>query len=226
MYDNFFIKQMAHHTIKAMENDRKALSKEIHDSIGGSLAAIKMLLEAMLLNPDGTTPDNLRSLEKIVGHLSDTIKESKRISYQMRSMALDDLDLVAAISEIIRNFNEFFPQIQVDFQFHTYREEISDDIKMVVYRVVQEALNNVGKHSHAKLVTITLSECKKRILLKVEDNGCGFDVSKNLDTEKPLQGYGMRSMNERVEICKGSFAVISKPGKGTVLLAYLPKSIS
>ncbi|HHP7235282.1 MAG TPA: sensor histidine kinase, partial [Desulfobacterales bacterium] len=93
----------------------------------------------------------------------------------------------------------------------------------VLYRVIQEALNNIGKHSGADHVSIALTDTKNRISLKIMDNGCGFDVSKTLDTGRPLQGYGLLSMKERVEICKGNFTVSSSPGAGTRLAASIPK---
>jgi len=219
---NRYIRRMAQHTINTMENDRKALSKEIHDSIGGSLAAIKMLLETRLESADRRPPGGVMSLEAIISHLSDAIKESKRIAHQMRSLVLDDLGLEKAVSEVIRKFSEFYPQIRVDFRTNLCRNTMPDEIKTVIYRVVQEALNNAGKHSNADRVRIDLNESQNRIDLKIQDNGSGFDVSKTLEMGKPLQGYGMLGMKERVEICSGEFQVRAEQGKGTVLVASIP----
>lgn len=220
---NLFIKQMAQHTIQAMESDRRALSKEIHDSIAGSLAAIKMLLETRLQDSNRPPPRGRMTIERIIGHLSDVIKESKHIAYQMRSLALDDFGLTAALSETVRKFKEFYPSVEVDFQVHITHSGIGDEIKTVVYRVIQEALNNVGKHSGADFVKVRLAESEDRLWLSVEDNGCGFDASRMLRPGQPLQGYGMLSMKERVEICNGLFQVQSEPGTGTLLSASIPK---
>jgi len=221
-----FVKKMAQHTIKAMENDRRALSKEIHDSIGGGLAAIKMLLETRLHDTGGRPPEGILSIERVVDHLAEMIKESKRISHQMRPMALDDFGLTAAISEAIKKFKEFYPAIEVDFQVHVLQDALDEEIKTVIYRVVQEALNNVAKHSGADCVKIELKESEDQILLKIEDNGCGFEVSNNLDANKPLQGYGIISMKERVETCKGTLQIDSRPGKGTIVSASTKRRIS
>jgi PAS domain S-box-containing protein len=220
---NRAIKQMAQHTIRTLENDRKALSKEIHDSIGGSLAAIKMLLETRIQHA-GQPPQRITSLETIVDHLADTLKESKRISHRMRPLALDDLGLAAALSETVTKFKEFYPHIAVDLQIRILQDDISDEIKTVLYRVIQEALNNIGKHSGADQVRIAMADSKNRISLKIVDNGCGFDVSKTLESGRPLQGYGLLSMKERVEICKGNFTVASSSGAGTRLTASIPKT--
>jgi PAS domain S-box-containing protein len=219
---NLFTKQMARQTIRAMENDRRALSKEIHDSIGGSLAAIKTMLDTRLDSFKQPPSESVMFFEEIIGHLVDTLKESRRISYQMRSLVLDDFGLAAAVSETLKMFKEFYPKIEVDLQVDISHDDIPEEIKTVVYRVVQEALNNIGKHSGADFVKIELTGSRDRILLKIEDNGCGFDVQKTLENNQALQGFGMLGMKERVEICKGSFQVQSEPGKGTILSASIP----
>jgi len=221
---NRAVTQMAQHTIRTMENDRMALSKEIHDSVGGSLAAIKMLLETRLQHA-GRPPENIPTLETIVGHITDTIKESKRISHQLRPMALDDFGLTAAIVENIRKFKEFYPDVKVVHSIRISHDTVPEEIKTAVYRVIQEALNNIGKHSRADSAEIELTDSEDEILLRVEDSGIGFDPSITFSGNRRLQAYGLRSMKERVEICRGSFAVESTPGRGTRLLAAFPKGL-
>ncbi|MFZ0243768.1 MAG: ATP-binding protein [Desulfobacterales bacterium] len=221
---NLLIKQMAQHTINAMENDRRALSKDIHDSIGGSLAAIKMLLEIRLIAPDRSPAESRDFLEKIIGHLTDTIKESRRISYQMRPLTLDDFGLSAALMEQFRHFREFYPQIEVISRIELTENAIPKDVQTILYRIVQEAMNNIGKHSGAVRAEVELFETAAAVVLRIEDNGCGFEVTGVLDVTQPLQGYGMHGMKERIEICNGSFAVKSVPGKGTLLTASIPKT--
>ena len=220
---HLFIRKLSQHTLKAMENDRKGLAKEIHDSIGGSLAAVKMLLESRLLHDDHLPPDGFMSLEKIVGHLTGLIEETRRIAYQMRPLALEDYNFDKAILETVETFKEFYPKIKVYMKVEISNGDIQEEIKTVLYRVTQEALNNIGKHSRADFARVELFESKDIIFLKVIDDGCGFDVSKTFDTERPFQGYGMCSMKERVEICKGIFQVESEPGKGTSLSVSIPK---
>ena len=222
---NMQFRELTQQTILTMENERKALSKEIHDSIGGSLSGIKMLLEARLKGSNRPLPDGVMSLEKIIGHLTKVIEESRRISYQMRPQVLDDWGLAPALSEYFQNFKVFYPEIEIVSHVDIPFNDISDDIKTVIYRVVQEALNNIGKHSGANYVKIEISECKDRILIKIGDNGCGFEVPKLLEMNRALTGYGIRSMKERTEICKGTFQLKSEPGKGTLLFASIPKAV-
>lgn len=218
------LRELTRHTIEAMESDRKALSKELHDSIGGSLAGIKMLLETLSLYTEQHLPDGVMPLERIIEHLADTIKESKRISYQMRSAALEDAGLKAAVGDAVKKFKAFYPAVSVDTRVDIADDLVSDETKAVLYRVLQEALNNVGKHSKGDWVGISLIQNEAGILLRVEDNGQGFDVRQALREDGPLQGYGMRSMKERLEICEGVFHIESTPGEGTIVSATIPQS--
>ena len=222
---NAIIRHHSRISIEAIEKDRKVFSREIHDSIGGSLAAIKMLLEARLRHSDELPSEGIMPLEKIIDYLADCIKESKRISCQLRTQALDDFGMVAAIHDIILKYKELYPKLEIDFRSNISNNHLHDVIETVVYRVVQEALNNIGKHSGADVAKIELVETQDQILLKVEDNGCGFNATNTLDTNQSLRGYGMLSMQERVEICNGIFEVKSEPGKGTFLVASIPKSL-
>jgi PAS domain S-box-containing protein len=222
---NTIVKQLAQKTIEAMESDRKVLSKEIHDSIAGTLAAIKLQLEARISRMDPSAqdlPSDLMPIEKIVEHLQETIKETKKISWQLRTPTLDDFGLQPALIEHIQHFKQFYPGIKVASQIEIKSREILTDIQTVLYRVVQEALNNVGKHSGATRVRIKLTDHQNQLRLEVEDNGCGFDHRQTLSNSVSLVGYGVHSMRERVEICKGEFQIRSEPGRGTIVDVSIP----
>jgi PAS domain S-box-containing protein len=218
------VQQMSRRTLEALENDRQAVAKELHDSIGASLAAIKFSLEArvesMGHNPD---PDKM-SFEQIIAHLVQTIKETKRISARLRPSALDDLGLVAALNAHIREFCEFYLDIQLILQIEIADQEVPEALKIVLYRVLQEALNNVGKHSRADTAQVKLVRAGDFIELTIEDDGCGFDPKNPLNETDPLRGYGLRSMRERVEICGGRFRIRSEVGRGCSIFVSLPLS--
>jgi signal transduction histidine kinase len=102
--------------------------------------------------------------------------------------------------------------------------EIPEDYKIVVYRVMQEALTNAAKHSKADTINIRLKKDAGCLELEVEDNGCGFNPRQAFEGGDGLSGYGLRSMQERAEICGGSISVYSRPGAGTHIRAALPVS--
>lgn len=215
------IRELAHKTIAAMENDRKALSKELHDSVGGTLAAIKYQLESRV-EDFGSPPHWIKlPLEKIITYLSDAITESRRITKQLRPSVLDDFGLSAAINEHIADFQDFHPKIKVKKRIRIL-DELSDDLKTILYRVLQEALNNVGKHSKANQVDIRCFRYRGWVKLIIKDNGVGFNSDEIIQHSNVLEGYGIHSMKERVEICKGRFHIESMPGKGTIIFATVP----
>lgn len=215
-------RKMAIQTIRAMENERKAMSMDIHDGVSGRLTAIKMLMESGIGRPSGDLPGEEAPTKRIIKHLAETIDISRQISRQMGSLVLQDIGLGAAISENIRNFRDFYPEISVAFQCDISGGGVSDDVKMVVYRVVQEALNNIGKHSGADVVEIDLGVYRGSIRLKITDNGRGFENERMQGQGSSATGFGLNGMKDRVEICKGTFQVTSRIGKGTSVLVAMP----
>lgn len=213
--------EIAQKAINSMENDRKAVAREIHDGIGGSLTAIKLFMELRMNSAEVSSCESARPIEQIIDYLKDTIKENRTICHQLNSKTLEGVELAVAISKLIRRFNQFFPKIEVDIEIDVSDEVSSEKVKTVVYRVVQEALNNIGKHSGADTVKIKLAVLHNQILLEVEDKGCGFDI-RVLETEPSNQGFGMRSMKDRIELCEGTFQVQSMLGKGARLTATIP----
>jgi signal transduction histidine kinase len=216
-----FVQKTAQDAINAMENDRKTVAREIHDSIGGSLTAIKLFMEFKMNSGNVSSCENGKSIAQIISYLKDTITETRTICHQLNSRALEDFKLTVAVSKLIKRFNKFFPWIEVDFELDVSEEAICEKIKTVVYRVVQEALNNIGKHSGADAVKIRLIALHNLIWLKVEDNGCGFDIRVH-ETDPKDQGFGIRGMRDRIALCEGTFQVQSMPGKGTRLSATIP----
>jgi PAS domain S-box-containing protein len=219
---NEAIRRLSQKSIEALETDRRALSKEIHDSVAGTLAAIKMQLEAHLEGTAEGAAAEIMPLEKLVAYLTGAIKETKRISSQLRPMTLDDFGLQAALAEHIRQFQEFYPEIEVVSVIELEGKEMATDIQTVLYRVVQEALNNIGKHSRATAAHVKLTCRQDQVRVEVADNGCGFEPRTMLSDADALEGYGIHSMRERIEICKGQFNIISEPARGTRILVSIP----
>jgi PAS domain S-box-containing protein len=216
------IRELAHKTINTMENDRKALSKELHDSVCGTLAAIKYQLEGRVEEMESPPESGCMPLEKVIDYLGIAITESRRITKQLRPLVLDELGLAAAIDQCIRDFEQFQPEIKVKRRISISEEGLSSDVKTVLYRVLQEGLNNIGKHSRADNVQLQLNRTKYGIDFCLQDDGVGFDPRELLYNRQALGGYGLHSMKERVEICKGNFKIESVIGEGTTIKASIP----
>ena len=217
-----YLRELSRKSIEALENDRRTTAKELHDSIGASLAAIKFRLEGIVEEIAQKPQKAADSLDETISYLQAAIKETKQISANLRPTMLDDLGLLSTITWYLRQFTEQFSHIQLIPQIEIRDEDIPDTLKIVIYRVLQESLHNAAKHSEATEIYIGLKSDADRIVLEVADNGCGFDVQKTLSRQDPLSGFGLASMRERAEIVGGSLAINSSPGKGTCISMILP----
>jgi signal transduction histidine kinase len=167
------------------------------------------------------------SLDQEIAYLLATIKETKRISANLRPTTLDDLGLLATIEWYIRQFKHLYGDIQIDYANEISEQDIPEDMKIIIYRIIQEGLTNAEKHSDADTIRLSLetTENYRAISLSIEDNGRGFEVDEILSNKDPLSGYGLTAMLERCEIIGGSFHVSSRLNHGTTITALLPISI-
>jgi signal transduction histidine kinase len=216
------LRDLSRKILDAQENERRLVAQEIHDSIGGSLAAIKFALEEKLDSMGKNPLPEVISLEKIISQVDETIKESRRISANLRPSLLDDLGLIATITWFCREFEKVYPDIQIDQQITVAEDEIPEMLKVVVYRVLQEALNNAAKHSEATRIRLKFGRHGNRIELSVADDGIGFDPEEKLTESKVVSGFGLPSMRDRTFLCEGRFEIISGKGKGTTVRISLP----
>jgi PAS domain S-box-containing protein len=216
------LQKLSRKSIEALEVDRRTVSRELHDSIGGNLAAIRFALEAVLKMMTQKPEAAAVSLEKAISHLADTIKECKRLSVNLRPSVLDDMGLIYTINWHASQLGQHYSRIQIIRQIDVTEQEIPEIFKIVIYRVIQEALNNAARHSQADTVFIRLKRSGDYLETEVEDNGRGFELEEVYERGDHLSGLGLRSMQERVEIIGGSFAVHSLPGSGTRIRILLP----
>jgi signal transduction histidine kinase len=216
------LKALSVKIIETQENERRMLSKELHDSIGGSLAAIKFALEEKMQQEQEDPPRETISLAQVVGHLLDTIEEVRRISTSLRPSMLDDLGLLATIKWYCRKSGEMYANTRIESRFDLKEEDIPEIAKIVTYRVMQEALTNALKHSGAGTVRVSLENQVAGIRLCVEDDGSGFDPDQKIENPDSMSGYGLQGMRDRAEIVGGSLSIDSRPGTGTAVCLELP----
>jgi len=218
------LKNMSRRTLDVLEADRRTISKELHDSLGASLAAIKFSLEEKEMKRDQNHGRLEESLNQEIAYLLATIKETKRISANLRPTTLDDLGLMATIQWYLRQFQRLYGNIHVDYRTDIAEEDVPEAMKIIIYRIIQEGLSNAEKHSEANSVRLQMgfSDGNRSISLLIEDDGRGFDVNEILSEKDPLSGYGLTAMRERCEIFGGSFHIESHHGRGTRINAILP----
>ncbi len=216
------LRQMSKRTLEALEADKQVIAKELHDSIGASLAAIKFSLEERLSTMKGMPDMDTVSLEKIVSYLIDTIKETKRISATLRPTTLDDLGLTATINWFCREFASFYKKIDVSQDVSIDDNDLPDATKIVIYRILQEAMSNAAKHANPSSIHFALTRRNSSVQMTIQDDGCGFEQNSQLVATDPLSGHGIQSMRERAEICGGRLLLDSGQGRGTRVTLELP----
>lgn len=212
----FFSSQL----LAAKEGERKRVARELHDGIGQSLTAIKYSVEHTLeqMGKSKGTP-GVKSLEATIPLIQEVIEEVRRIEIDLRPPSLDDLGILATISWFCREFQTIYSGIGIEKQISIQEDEVPDHLKTVIYRVLQEALNNVAKHSKAELVRLCLRKTGDTLELEIKDNGLGFNVKDVLSVEDSKRGFGLASMRERTELSGGSFAIESIREAGTIVRA-------
>jgi signal transduction histidine kinase len=201
----------------AEENERKRIACELHDGLGQSLSAIAFKLKSTLEKVGDKVKAEFEPLEAIMPIIQQSMEEVRRIGMNLRPALLDDLGLLPTIEWLIREYQRTYPSIHVEKHIEINETQVPDPHKAVIYRILQEAMNNIAKHSQANLVSISLMRKRDdRIELAIEDNGIGFDM------ESIKKGLGLGSMRERAELSGGSFDIESVRGRGTVIRASWP----
>ncbi len=211
------LRSLSSQLLTVQENERKRIAVELHDSIGQMLTAIKFKIESILQEKN-----KRKSLEALIPLVRETIEETRRIQMDLRPSTLDDIGVLATLDWFCREYQKIYSHIRIEKEIGLRESDISAPLKTVIYRLTQEALNNIAKHSQANLVLLTLQTIKDRIELIIKDNGGGFSLEEIQSAEKPKKGLGLTSMRERAELSGGSFMIESAPGAGTTIRASWP----
>ena len=201
---------LSNQLLSAEEKERKRIARELHDGIGQALSAIKFSVENSLrqLRNEADHPE-LKSLEAVIPLTQKTIEEVRRIVKDLRPSILDDLGILATINWFCREFQNVYAGIRIKPEIDIQEGDIPSSLKTVIYRILQEALNNVAKHSRADLVQLTLEKSDSGIKLKIQDNGVGFDLAKTISLKPSLRGFGLASMRERAaELSGAAFEIV------------------
>jgi signal transduction histidine kinase len=210
--------EFVNQVIAAQEEERKRIARELHDSTGQSLSSLLLGLRRLEEAADlESLRERVADLREIV---SASLEEVRRMAWELRPSALDDLGLVAALKRYAADYRER-NGIEVDLIARGLDgERLPPEVETTVYRIVQEALTNVMRHAQAQNVSVLIDRREGKLLLVIEDDGVGFDPSSLI--EGPGQRLGLYGMRERAELLGGKFTVESSEGQGTTLFVDLP----
>jgi PAS domain S-box-containing protein len=219
---NEALRHLSTRLLSAHEEERKRIAGEVHDSLGACLGGIKFKVEDALQKIGETSKGVAESLKTVIPVIHEGVEECRRIQMDLRPPMLDDLGLLPTLSWFCRRFQTIYSGIRVDQEVMIKEIEVPDSLKIVAFRITQEAMNNIAKHSKAERVRLALRKIDNGLELVLEDNGQGFDLEKVLASERTQRGLGLSSMRERTELSGGSFRIESTEGGGTAIRAWWP----
>ena len=216
------IHQLSQQLIQAQEDERQMISRELHDTVAQDLSVAKMacdLIYAELLSKRQPKADRI---QEICEALQKTILGVRNMAYELRPPLLEELGLVETIYRFCEDFTQMWG-LPVDFQSAGLKNlKLDYGIQINIYRLVQEGLTNIRKHAAAERATLKLTAAFPNIILRVEDNGRGFDVQARAAAAVQEKRMGLRSMQERVTLLNGKMKLQSKPEQGTKVFIKLP----
>lgn len=204
--------------IEAQEQERKKLSREIHDGPAQMLANVMMRSDLIERVQRERGPDEalveIRSLKVMVRN---ALYEVRRIIYDLRPMALDDLGLVPTLRKYLQTTEDYNTGVHLNFVNLGQVKRLPSDMEVALFRLVQEAVQNSLKHAEPKQVQVKLSISKEMVTVVVKDDGKGFDSSIQKEGS-----FGLVGMRERVELLEGEMTIDSQPGAGTLVFIQIP----
>lgn len=199
--------------ITIQENERKRIATDLHDSLGPLLSSVKLQINSI----ETATPEDEKIIARSGKYLDEIINSLKEISYNLLPNTLQRKGLSEAVREFINTIKTRQP-LSIDY-YQPNELFLHPEQETHIFRMIQEIVQNTVKHSLAKNLDLAIKKEKKEILILAKDNGCGFDAEK---MKKSSAGLGLKSIESRIEILKGSFILQSAPDKGTTYFIRIP----
>ena len=213
------LRELSNNIFKAQDDERRHLADELHDGLCQSLAVLKMQVSGVEQRIE--TVEVREECRKVRQFIAQIIEDVRRLSHDLSPVLLDDLGLSEALSHLVNNFAALH-NLKVSIAVPDIDDFFSRETARIIYRIVQEAINNVGKHAKASLLVLEAEILGDRVCFSIKDDGVGFDFD-GVRRSREGAGLGLASMAERVRLLDGEFAVFSKPGQGCEVRLTLQK---
>lgn len=213
--------QLLSRVITAQEEERKRIARELHDEYGQTLTGLLMSIESlenMTLPQQSPLREKLKNAKSLVTH---ALEEMRRLTLDLRPSALDDLGLAATIHNYAQSRLETVG-VQVKFKSKGLNQRLAPTVETTLFRIVQEAINNITKHAQAHNVSIQLEAKNGKITAIIEDDGIGFNVDTTFKSRIGTPALGLLGIQERTTLLGGTFSIKSQPGQGTRLTVEIP----
>ena len=213
-------RSLSRQLIQAQEKERKRIASELHDGIAQSIGVVKYRIEGAVASLERSYPDlDLSVLAGTIDEIKGLVEEVRRISSNLSPSMLEDFGIQVALEWLCKEFKAQNRDLEVTCSVHIDEGDTPELVKVAIYRVAQEALQNIAKHASATEVTATLKSAEDGVKLRVSDNGVGFDRKEPRPGYDGKSGLGLRSMQERVEATGGQFDLRTSPQKGVQVAA-------
>jgi len=217
---------LSRHILVNQELERRRVARELHDELGQSLTAIKINLQSRLADSTGDAPGSGRTgnIVDLVAIVDQTLAQMRRLALGLRPSLLDDLGLLPALRWLAEQ-NSQLGQLQINVRHAGPIRRFDPDIETVCFRIAQEALTNVQRHAKARQVEIELTLTPQAVLLRIHDDGKGFNVNDGVDHASAGHSVGLLGMRERASLAGGRLRLESEPGAGTTVWLECPLQV-
>jgi PAS domain S-box-containing protein len=216
------LRYLAEQLLTAQEDERKRLAAELHDEMGHALLTLKLTLSTIakeLLPEQESIKQEIRDK---LAYINEVIEEVRRLYHYLVPGDVEDLGLTKALHNLIEDFALYQHLVSWKVDLPDLDRLFSPPVQTIIYRIVQEALTNIGKHANPSYVTVAAKRAEHQMDFTVHDNGMGFNVQEVLDLRSSTKGLGLAAMEERLNMVGGSFTVWSREGEGTKLSFAIP----
>jgi len=214
------LRLLASQILTAQEEERKRLSRELHDELGQSLTVLKLSLRSAnrhLLEP----PEVKEELGNLALYLDETIEKVRRLSRALSPAILEDLGLAPALKYLVNEFSKHY-EINHDFDLEDLDHLFPKEAQIIIFRIFQESLTNIAKHAQAGKVQLAIRKSDSEVFLEVEDDGQGFEATQVLSHYSLGKGLGLGALNERAKMLGGALEINSQKGRGTRITCAIP----
>ena len=213
--------QLSEQLLIAQERERRRIARELHDGVGQNINSIKLSLDQAIsdFSPAGGNQQHAAELQQIAAALRASVEEVRRVSMGLRPSVLDDLGIGATLNWFARDFARAMPDVRVYADIDIEETDIDSLVKTEIFRIAQEAFNNIAKHAEANAVELSLTAEADEIVLRIRDNGRGI-----VGPDSMQAGVGLHSMQERAELTGGEFFIVTRDARGVALIGRWRRS--
>jgi PAS domain S-box-containing protein len=215
------LRYLATQLLTAQERERERISRDLHDDLGQSLMVLKLQLKAVEREVPPGLPGVRTELDSGIHYINAIVENVRRLARDLRPAILEDLGLAVALKHLFNDFSQH-NDIKMSVEMEDIEDLFSPEGQLIIYRIFQEALTNIGKYAQANQVSINIKRQKQDTVFTIKDNGKGFDVNRVLAGDSSQRGLGLSAMEERVYMLGGSLEIWSQEGRGTRISFTVP----